>query len=310
MNTVQCLANARNASFKMETVATPDRQQSESFVCTIALFQIFSLSTREEKSYLRLPPAFRDLWLELVERRKTQTENEDREALRKLRDLFRQQKSQEDDEDVVLTRNFKRRINEKSVDGRSTPINLNESAPQAPNEQRLKDIWAAKSSTPSYCRMLGVRSSLPMFAFRDAVLEAIEKNQVTIICGETGCGKSTQTPAYILENELSHGRPCKIYCTEPRRISAITLAQRVSEELGEHKNDIGTMRSLVGYAIRLESQTSAATRLVYATTGIVLRMLESMDGFSDVTHIVIDEVHERRLVIKALRISNANIKKH
>lgn len=71
----------------------------------------------------------------------------------------------------------------------------------------------------------------------------------------------------------------------------------MSEELGESKNDIGTTRSLVGYAIRLESKTSASTRLVYATTGIVLRMLESADGFSEVTHIVIDEVHERRSVL-------------
>lgn len=65
--------------------------------------------------------------------------------------------------------------------------------------------------------------------------------------------------------------------------------------MGEHKSDVGTMRSLVGYAIRLESKTSSSTRLIYATTGIVLRMLESTDGFKDVTHIVIDEVHERSI---------------
>jgi ATP-dependent RNA helicase DHX29 len=64
-------------------------------------------------------------------------------------------------------------------------------------------------------------------------------------------GKSTQVPAFILEHQLSKGKPCMIYCTEPRRISAISLARRVSEELGERKNDLGTSRSLVGYAIRL-----------------------------------------------------------
>ena len=118
--------------------------------------------------------------------------------------------------------------------------------------------------------------------------------KVVILCGETGCGKSTQLPAFVLEHELSNGRPCKVYCTEPRRISAISLAQRVSEELGENKNDVGTSRSLVGYAIRLESHIAASTRLVYATVGIVLRMLESSKGLDDVTHLVIDEVHERR----------------
>lgn len=91
------------------------------------------------------------------------------------------------------------------------------------------------------------------------------------------------------------GKGCKIYCTEPRRISAISLARRVSEELGERKNDVGTSRSLVGYAIRLESNTSKETRLVYATTGIVMRMLEGSNDLRDITHIVLDEVHERTI---------------
>lgn len=109
-------------------------------------------------------------------------------------------------------------------------------------------------------------------------------------------GKSTQMPSFILEDELSRGRHCKIYCTEPRRISAISLAQRVSEELGEAKGAVGTARSLVGYAIRLESHAVASTRLIYATVGIVLRMLESAKGLDEITHLVIDEIHERRFV--------------
>lgn len=62
------------------------------------------------------------------------------------------------------------------------------------------------------------------------------------------------------------GRPVKIFCTEPRRISAISLAQRVSSELGEGPNACGTRNSLVGYSIRLDSAVSASTRIVYATT--------------------------------------------
>ena len=108
-------------------------------------------------------------------------------------------------------------------------------------------------------------------------------------------GKSTQVPAFILEHQLSQGKPCKIYCTEPRRISAISLARRVSEELGERKIELGSFRSLVGYAIRLESNTSKETRLVYATTGIVMRMLEASNDLKDITHIVLDEVHERTI---------------
>lgn len=70
----------------------------------------------------------------------------------------------------------------------------------------------------------------------------------------------------ILENELANGRHAKIFCTEPRRISAISLAQRVSQELGESPGSLGTNRSLVGYNIRLESKVSSTTRLIYATT--------------------------------------------
>lgn len=107
-------------------------------------------------------------------------------------------------------------------------------------------------------------------------------------------GKSTQVPSFILEDQLSKGKPCKIYCTEPRRISAISLAQResregslqlsakltigVSRELGEPPNAVGTLSSLVGYAIRLESNITRNTRLAYVTNGIALRMLEGGTG--------------------------------
>lgn len=128
-------------------------------------------------------------------------------------------------------------------------------------------------------------------------------------------GKSTQVPSFILEHELLKGKPCKIYCTEPRRISAISLARRVSEELGERKSDLGTSRSLVGYAIRLESNTSKETRLVYATTGILMRMLEGSNDLQDVTHIVLDEVHERTIdsdflliVLRKLMLRRPNLK--
>jgi ATP-dependent RNA helicase DHX29 len=91
-------------------------------------------------------------------------------------------------------------------------------------------------------------------------------------------GKSTQVPSFILEDQLSKGQHCKIYCTEPRRISAISLAQRVSGELGDQPGSVGSMGSLVGYSIRLESNTSKTTRLTFVTNGIALRMLESGSG--------------------------------
>ncbi|KAG9826905.1 hypothetical protein KCU63_g15805, partial [Aureobasidium melanogenum] len=311
---VTVASSDRRTVVTMIKIACPETLQSEGYVSTVALFLLFSNSPKEEKSALRLPPAFRDLWQELVNARQEKRDNADRETVKSLRELVKGQAEEDGDEDVILTAGFRNR--NKGMSGVSTPVGDKiEKITRVEESQALRDMWARKTSTPAYQEMLIARSNLPMFQFRDVALDAVEKNQVTILCGETGCGKSTQMPAFILEHELSLGRPCKIYCTEPRRISAISLAQRVSEEMGEDKKAVGTARSLVGYAIRLESMTTAQTRLVYATVGIVLRMLESTKGFDEVTHLVIDEIHERSIdtdflliVLRALMIRRPDLK--
>lgn len=279
-------------TFTMTGIAAPETAQSEAYIATAALFLIFSGSPKEEKAHLRLPPAYRNLWDEFARSKRDQIHSEECAAVKEVRALIEQHHSQdgENDDEVVFNANTRRRLDGAS--GASTPIKKQElrKATQPVYVEELAQMWARKTSTPAYQRMLVGRMNLPMFHFRAAALETIQRHQVTILCGETGCGKSTQLPAFILENELANGRPCKVYCTEPRRISAISLAQRVSEEMGENKGDVGTFRSLVGYAIRLESQTTSQTRLVYATVGIVLRMLENSDGLNDITHLILDEV--------------------
>ncbi len=170
------------------------------------------------------------------------------------------------------------------------------SAPQ-PSEAKAKEIaeyFTNRVASAPYQKMLPGRQSLPIANHRQEILDLVENNQIFVLSGETGCGKSTQVPAYILEHCMSQGRNCKIYVTEPRRISAISLAERVSEELGEPRKSVGSNDSLVGYAIRLESNVGKNARLVYATTGIVLRMLEGT-AFNEITHVIIDEVHERSI---------------
>ncbi|XP_069881522.1 putative ATP-dependent RNA helicase DHX57 isoform X2 [Dipodomys merriami] len=103
------------------------------------------------------------------------------------------------------------------------------------------------------------------------------------------CGKTTQIPQFILDDSLN-GPPDKvanIICTQPRRISAISVAERVAKERAER---VGLT---VGYQIRLESVKSSATRLLYCTTGVLLRRLEGDTALQGVTHIIVDEVHER-----------------
>ena len=297
LSAVDIKSSLRKTIVTMTQEATPDTAQSEAYIATVALFLIFSGSPKEEKAHMKLPPAFRSLWDELVLKKQEFAHAEDRKTVKELRTLIEQNIKSEEDEDEEVVFKAGSRHRSQVPSGVSTPAPQSEFGNGAKPDvsQGLKELWARKSLTPAYQRMLFQRMNLPMFLFKDATLEAVTRHQVTILVSETGSGKSTQLPAFILEHELSHGRHCKIYCTEPRRISAISLARRVSEEMGEHKNDLGTSRSLVGYSIRLESQTSAQTRLVYATTGIVLRMLENADGLGDITHLVIDEVHERSI---------------
>lgn len=84
-----------------------------------------------------------------------------------------------------------------------------------------------------------------------------------VVSGETGCGKTTQLPQYVLEEEIKFGRgnTCNIICTQPRRISAMSVAQRVAQERGENVGES------VGFQIRLESRRSQDTRLLFCTTG-------------------------------------------
>ncbi|KAF2759957.1 ATP-dependent RNA helicase A [Pseudovirgaria hyperparasitica] len=285
---------SRTLRLDMVDIATDSEKQSESFVATTALFVVCNYLPGDDKAYLRLPSVWRDLYKEFAEAKKEQTDAEARKTLKELRILIDEQRDYDEDEDVVLTHNFLKRAKEREQQTSDSDSERGEYRPTK-DPEKVKALWQNKISTSTYQRMLLGRMQLPMYQFKHAALSAIENHQVIILCGETGCGKSTQLPAYILEHQLSNGRPCKIYCTEPRRISAISLAQRVSEELGEPKNAAGTHSSLVGYAIRLESHISTETRLVYATVGIVLRMLESPRGLNDITHLVIDEVHERSI---------------
>ena len=298
LSSISVMQKSRQLGVIMEREATPEVWQSENYVATAALFVIFSHSPKEEKTHLKLPAAYRVLWDEFAQLKREYNDASDRTTVRDIRRMIEQHTNGDEDEegDEVVYNVSKRHLN-GTPSGASTPI----SRPQTPrppiNEgsQFLVDLWARKIATASYQRMLTARVNLPMFQSKSTAIETIEQNQITIVVGDTGSGKSTQVPQFILEHELSQGRQCRIYCTEPRRISAISLAQRVSEELGEAKGDLGTMRSLVGYAIRLESYTTAQTRLVFATVGIVLRMLENTDGLRDITHLILDEVHERSI---------------
>ncbi|CAI5503236.1 unnamed protein product [Closterium sp. Naga37s-1] len=111
------------------------------------------------------------------------------------------------------------------------------------------------------------RQSLPIMAYREEITRAIEQHQVVLIVGETGCGKTTQVPQFILDHEWGKGRRCRVLCTQPRRISATSVAERIAAERGEK---IG---HTVGYQIRLESKGNRSSSLWMCTNGVLLRRL-------------------------------------
>ncbi|KAI0639258.1 P-loop containing nucleoside triphosphate hydrolase protein [Trametes polyzona] len=294
----------RTQTWSMDDVACHDNLQAEHYISTVALhaltfpnsegFAAGGTATGSQTSFRLLPPVFRDLWDELEQKRRSDDDTINRTVWAKLRDLLAPKLSRSEKSSGRQSRQpteTKDQANGRYVDHSN----------EVPPEQIIAEFQARQAS-PAYQEMLQQRNQLPMARYKHDLLSLLEMSQIVVLSGETGCGKSTQVPAFILEDQLLKGRHCKIYCTEPRRISAISLAQRVSRELGEPAGAVGTGSSLVGYAIRLESNINRRTRLAYVTNGIALRMLEGGSGqggqgtaFDEITHIIIDEVHERTI---------------
>ncbi|XP_015511646.1 dosage compensation regulator mle isoform X1 [Neodiprion pinetum] len=132
------------------------------------------------------------------------------------------------------------------------------------------------------------RSTLPVFAKRNEIMAAINDNPVIIIRGNTGCGKTTQVCQFILDDYISSGQGayCSIAITQPRRISAVSVADRVAVERCE---PIG---QAVGYSVRFESCLPRPyASMMFCTVGVLLRKLEG--GLRGVSHVIVDEIHER-----------------
>ncbi|KAH6917258.1 pre-mRNA-splicing factor ATP-dependent RNA helicase prp22 [Coprinopsis sp. MPI-PUGE-AT-0042] len=289
-------------NWDMDEVGCPNEMQAEQYIATIALhaltypstdgFAAGSILLGANNTFFRaLPAAFRDLWDELEAQRKARDDGINMALWSKLRALSTDKKASSE--------KIRASLNKSSLGPPSSWKPRALSGTQDIIDEQLSEQFSARQASPAYQEMLAQRNTLPIAQYRETIVDIVENNQVLVLSGETGCGKSTQVPAFLLEHSLSQGKPCRVYCTEPRRISAISLAQRVSRELGEPANAVGMNSSLVGYSIRLESNISRNTRLAYVTNGIALRMLEGASesgaAFDEVTHIIIDEVHERTI---------------
>ena len=136
-------------------------------------------------------------------------------------------------------------------------------------------------------------SELPVSAARDDIAQAVSSSQVVIVSGQTGSGKTTQLPKILLElGRGTHGR--QIVHTQPRRLAARTVAERIASEMGVHLGDE------IGYQVRFTDETSPKTRLRVVTDGILLAQIQRDPQLRQYDTIVIDEAHERSLNIDFL----------
>ena len=143
---------------------------------------------------------------------------------------------------------------------------------------------------PTVSDIQSVRKSLPAFKQRQAFLDVVAANQVVVVVGETGSGKTTQLPQYLYEagyHQGPSGAVLKIGCTQPRRVAATSVARRVAEEMG------CSLGREVGYSIRFDDQSSSDTVIKYLTDGMLLREFVADPMLSAYSCVMIDEAHER-----------------
>ncbi|KAL8720742.1 MAG: hypothetical protein Q9225_002442 [Loekoesia sp. 1 TL-2023] len=191
-----------------------------------------------------------------------------------------------DEQKASRPRPFRRRLSPSELEHRN---------------QHLKRELNAFLVDPKYAELRQKKEELPMSQHRAQVLDLISNSPYSIIIGATGSGKTTQVPQIILEDAIAKGSgaTCNVICTQPRRIAATSVARRVAVEKGEN------IQGTVGYHVRFDAKLPRyGGSITYCTTGILLQQLqhqpdEVMDGIS---HLVIDEVHERDILVDFLLI--------
>ena len=152
-----------------------------------------------------------------------------------------------------------------------------------------KDLSLGKRTSMSIKQQ---RETLPVYKFRDQLLQAVKDNQLMIVVGDTGSGKTTQLTQYLAEG--GYANDGMIGCTQPRRVAAMSVAKRVAEEVG------CKLGEEVGYTIRFEDCTSPSTRIKYMTDGMLQREVLLDPNLRRYTVIMLDEAHERTIATDVL----------
>lgn len=145
-------------------------------------------------------------------------------------------------------------------------------------------------------RLLQDRTRLPIWSRKEDIQRALEKHNVLVLSGETGSGKSTQIPQFLLGSKWCSR--C-IAITQPRRVAAVSLARRVAEEMGSPLG-ASSPASTVGYSVRFDESVSPSTRIKYLTEGMLLQEMLRDSALSQYSCVIVDEVHERSVNVDLL----------
>ncbi|KAL8723546.1 MAG: hypothetical protein Q9225_000181 [Loekoesia sp. 1 TL-2023] len=164
-----------------------------------------------------------------------------------------------------------------------------ESMPEWKRVTQSKDQSFGKRTSMSIKQQ---RESLPVYKFRKQLLEAVKENQLMIVVGDTGSGKTTQLTQYLAEGGFANNG--MIGCTQPRRVAAMSVAKRVAEEVG------CKLGQEVGYTIRFEDCTSPETKIKYMTDGMLQREVLLDPNLTKYSVIMLDEAHERTIATDVL----------
>ncbi|KAL6339905.1 hypothetical protein AAG906_034995 [Vitis piasezkii] len=166
------------------------------------------------------------------------------------------------------------------------------------NNNNLVNRWNGRPYSQRYYEILEKRRTLPVWHQKEEFLQVLKANQSLILVGETGSGKTTQIPQFVLEavdiETPDKRKKMMIACTQPRRVAAMSVSRRVAEEM-----DV-TIGEEVGYSIRFEDCSSARTVLKYLTDGMLLREAMTDPLLERYKVIILDEAHERTLATDVL----------
>ncbi|KAI0778196.1 P-loop containing nucleoside triphosphate hydrolase protein [Trametes elegans] len=254
-----------------------------------------------------------DIWSEFVEAAKTGKDLGMAPSVLFDADEILESKIESLKEDIKRSTLYQHRPSGKSVGSQDVPMAAAFRRPPpseallADKSQRLLSRRQAYLADPNLESIRNTRATLPIFTKSAELLKHINEHDVTICMAATGSGKTTQIPQLILDEWIDRGEGarCNIICTQPRRIAAISVAERVAKERGEVCG-----RGSIGYQVRFESKTPEPNGSVtFCTTGVFLRKMQtallgesSQTSMDNITHVIVDEVHERDVDIDLMLV--------